>query len=142
MSWSWTRGSSGTIRPIFAITVNSALTLAVSTLPFNFVVKLYFLVRVANLACEYSAFVWLKYKEPLRQRPFRVGGGVVGAVILCLPSFSIALLAVVMSAVTDYMVVVWGVVTLVVIAILYPFKILWVWITHRIYNILSQTVLF
>jgi len=141
VSWSWVRGGSTTVRPLFSIIANSVLTLIVSALPFNFVVKLYFLVRVVNLVFEYAALVWLKYKEPQRPRPFSVPGGTLGALALCMPTLAIALLAVITSGIDDWTVPVCGAATVVGIAILYPFKIFWVWVSHKMYQMLSKTVL-
>jgi hypothetical protein len=61
----------------------------------NYLMELYLIIRVVNLLTEYAAFIWLKHKEPDRPRPFEAPFGIVGAVLMVIPTLIISTIAIV-----------------------------------------------
>jgi len=136
VSWSW-KSKSGAMTPIVAILINSIMTLVVSVLPFNFVVQVYLVVRVFNLLAEYGALIKLKFTDPDRPRPFKVPGGKAGTIIITIPTVAIAIGSI--AAGQDWAPVTTGAYTILGIAVLFFIKKLWMIVTHKIYEILSNT---
>eukprot|EP00697_Spironema_sp_BW2_P003111 gnl/Spiro4/14155_TR7609_c0_g1_i1.p1 gnl/Spiro4/14155_TR7609_c0_g1~~gnl/Spiro4/14155_TR7609_c0_g1_i1.p1 ORF type:complete len:426 (-),score=96.36 gnl/Spiro4/14155_TR7609_c0_g1_i1:177-1454(-) len=96
LGWSWQRYT-GTIRPIAAIVFSGAVSLALSGLPFNFLVQFYLLIRIINLLLEYAALIYLRYSEPDTPRPYRVPCGMFGAWAVGFPSLVISIVAIVFA---------------------------------------------
>jgi len=138
VSWSWIEAKSQTVRPVFAILINAVLALLVSALPFNFLVQVYLILHVTNITCTYAALVRFKYSHPEFIRPFEIPGGKIGALMLCVLPLAVAVTAV---ARMDWLVIVTGVGTVAGVGVCYPIKKFWVWLTRKIYVILSRTVM-
>eukprot|EP01125_Pyxidicula_operculata_P019382 TRINITY_DN7030_c0_g1_i5.p1 TRINITY_DN7030_c0_g1~~TRINITY_DN7030_c0_g1_i5.p1 ORF type:complete len:451 (+),score=63.57 TRINITY_DN7030_c0_g1_i5:1226-2578(+) len=130
LSWSWQRHT-GTIRPIAAIFANGIVMLAVSALPFTFLIQLYLLVRICNILLEYAALIALRVREPDTPRPFVVPFGIPGCVLLTLPTIAISGLAIWFS---DKEVLITGAGTLGAIIVSYPIKVLWKKLTYNFFH--------
>lgn len=61
--------------PIAGIMCTTIIALLLSALQQNYLVELFFILRVVNLLLEYAAFITLKYTEPDTPRPFQVPFG-------------------------------------------------------------------
>jgi len=90
LGWEWQRRPGGTIRPVAAILFTGISMLMISALPFNLIIQVYLILRIVNLLFEYASLIWLKFKEPDTPRPYKVPFGIVGAVLLVVPTLLIS----------------------------------------------------
>eukprot|EP01119_Soliformovum_irregulare_P010477 TRINITY_DN2583_c0_g1_i1.p1 TRINITY_DN2583_c0_g1~~TRINITY_DN2583_c0_g1_i1.p1 ORF type:complete len:477 (+),score=95.86 TRINITY_DN2583_c0_g1_i1:67-1497(+) len=84
------RRHTGTIRPIAAVIFVGVMSILGTALGYTILVQMFFVVRVVNLVCEYSALIRLRYTEPDTPRPFVTPAGKVGVWALGLPSAFLA----------------------------------------------------
>lgn len=63
------------------------------SLSFNYLVQVYLVVRLANLFIEFLSLLKLRYSEPNRHRPFKIGCGWAGVIAITLPTFLIGIFA-------------------------------------------------
>lgn len=72
------------IAPVYII-VNAAVASGLTWLPYESLVEFQMLqFGMSSLLCMY-AFIWYKVRLPEQARPFRVPGGQMGAILLCVP---------------------------------------------------------
>jgi len=94
----WQRSEDGPILPVAAIFFTGIAILAISAIPYELILQTYLLLRIVNLLFEYGALIWLKLKEPDTPRPYKVPGGIFGAVLLVLPTIAISGLSLAVAA--------------------------------------------
>eukprot|EP01087_Luapelamoeba_hula_P021477 TRINITY_DN7520_c0_g1_i1.p1 TRINITY_DN7520_c0_g1~~TRINITY_DN7520_c0_g1_i1.p1 ORF type:complete len:588 (+),score=89.19 TRINITY_DN7520_c0_g1_i1:38-1801(+) len=88
---SWDRRSkNGARSPVAAIIIIGVCTFALSLGTFNLLVQATMVIRLVNLGFEYGALVKLRFSAPDMPRPFRLPGGKLGTIALCLPSLALA----------------------------------------------------
>jgi len=80
---------------------------------------------------EYAAFIYLKYKQPNRERPFEVPFGLPGAIALFIPTIIISGVAI---GFADRLSLIIGSITTIGVTISYFIKLLWVKVTHYFRN--------
>lgn len=68
--------------PVAALAVCCAISAVFSALPFGKLVIIDILLYSAALILEFAAFLALRKKEPGMERPFKVGGGWFGAILI------------------------------------------------------------
>jgi hypothetical protein len=94
----WQRGEDGPILPVAAIFFVGISILAISAIPYHLILQTYLLLRIVNLLFEYGALIWLKVKEPDTPRPWKVPGGVPGAILVVAPTIAISGLSLAVAA--------------------------------------------
>uniref|UniRef100_A0A6B2L457 Amino acid permease/ SLC12A domain-containing protein n=1 Tax=Arcella intermedia TaxID=1963864 RepID=A0A6B2L457_9EUKA len=94
LSWEWQRRPGGTIRPIAGILFTGIAILLISAIDHKILLQVFLLLRICNLLMEYAALIYLKISEPDTPRPFKVPGGVPGAVLLVIPTIAISILSI------------------------------------------------
>jgi len=94
----WQRSEGGPILPVAAIFFTGISMLAISAIPYELILQFYLLLRIVNLLFEYGALIWLKFKEPDTPRPWKVPGGILGAVLLVTPTVGISGLSLAVAA--------------------------------------------
>jgi len=99
-SWTWKRYNTPVVGVIFTSLAVCAL------LPFNFsqIVQCDSFMGCIGCYFEFSAFMWLKYKDP-SPRPFVVPGGKIGAWFITLLIFPVITLTIILSAVETFLIV-------------------------------------
>jgi len=86
----WQRTEDGPILPVTAIFFVGASMLVISAIPYTLILQTYLLLKIVVLLFEYGALIWLKIKEPDTPRPYKVPGGIFGAILLVLPTLCIS----------------------------------------------------
>jgi amino acid transporter len=83
--------------PWVSIVVN-ALGVAL-LIPFSFqeLIQVDMFLYAAALILEFAALVWLRLKEPGMTRPYRVPGGLTGAVALSVPPVALCVLSIALA---------------------------------------------
>src|SRR6185369_3520393 len=83
--------------PWIAIVVN-ALGVAL-LIPFSFqeLIQVDMFLYAAALILEFAALVWLRMKQPQMPRPYRVPGGIPGAVALSVPPVALCILSIALA---------------------------------------------
>jgi amino acid transporter len=76
--------------PSFSIVVIIAFSGGLSLLNFNTLVTTQILLALIALILQFAAFLMLKYKTPMANRPYAVPGGLVGGAVLSIPFFFLA----------------------------------------------------
>jgi len=127
MSWS-IKKPNGEMVPIVPIIICCLIPFCIALFSLAYIFQVYLLVRLFTLFFEYFSLIYLKYKEPDTHRPFRIPGGVWGAVLLFLPTFGIAIFALIHAAKVP---IIAGVVAISSIILSYGIKLGWVWATHK-----------
>eukprot|EP01126_Amoeba_proteus_P003814 TRINITY_DN11280_c0_g1_i2.p1 TRINITY_DN11280_c0_g1~~TRINITY_DN11280_c0_g1_i2.p1 ORF type:complete len:290 (-),score=24.01 TRINITY_DN11280_c0_g1_i2:116-985(-) len=114
--------------PYVSVISCSILTFCFSILSYPELVQLYLLVRLFTLFSEYGAFIYFKWKYPTLERPFSVPGGILGAVIITLPTFGFGMFTLVSSQTS---VLKMGFILMSGIFFLYPVRLMWKYLTHK-----------
>eukprot|EP01104_Vermistella_antarctica_P007930 TRINITY_DN1967_c1_g1_i3.p1 TRINITY_DN1967_c1_g1~~TRINITY_DN1967_c1_g1_i3.p1 ORF type:complete len:517 (+),score=23.83 TRINITY_DN1967_c1_g1_i3:310-1860(+) len=110
--------------PIMTILLHSGVSAVLaSVLNFSQLVRLDTFFNCITLLLEFSAFVWLRYKEPDAPRPYKVPGGMIGCWAITVPMTIAVCLTL---AVSNLSTVVVGVVLNVIIAVVYVGQ----WLKH------------
>ncbi|CEP02561.1 unnamed protein product (mitochondrion) [Plasmodiophora brassicae] len=68
--------------PLNALSVQFVVAAVIAYFDFQVLVQFLALLNCFRLALEFAAFIVLKYREPLAERPFVVPGGLVGAWVI------------------------------------------------------------
>jgi len=134
VAWSY-KSRSGTVRPVAAILIVGAITFALAMMSYNILVQLTMTVRIVNLLLEYAALIWLKWKEPNTPRPFEVPGGIVGSILITIPT---VILCGVLLAGADWQLWVILVGLNIVVVVLYLLRSLGLWIYYRYFDEKTQ----
>jgi hypothetical protein len=90
LGWEWQRKENGPIVPVSAIIFTGFSMIFISILPYTTIIQFYLLLRITNLLFEYASLIWLKVKEPDTPRPYKVPGGILGAILLVTPTVIIS----------------------------------------------------
>lgn len=71
--------------PILGIIFSASGVLLLSWLSFQEIVAAENFLYCFGMILEFIAFVWLRIKYPNAPRPFKIPGGIIGAILLCVP---------------------------------------------------------
>ncbi|XP_049415497.1 probable polyamine transporter At1g31830 [Solanum stenotomum] len=71
--------------PLFGILFSASGVILLSWLSFQEIVAAENFLYCFGMILEFIAFVWLRIKSPHAPRPFKIPGGTVGAILLCIP---------------------------------------------------------
>jgi amino acid transporter len=80
-NWTWEKYNTPWVSIVFSGVVNIFLV----SFDFSFLVQMDVFLDVLTLVLEFAAFLWMRYKEPDIDRPFKVPGGMVGAWLVVIP---------------------------------------------------------
>jgi len=80
-NWTWERYNT----PWFSIVVSGVVNIFLVSFDFSFLVQMDVFLDVLTLVLEFAAFLWMRYKEPDTDRPFKIPGGMVGAWLVVIP---------------------------------------------------------
>ena len=77
--------------PVVALTIISLTMIGLLFFDFDVLVEIDVLLASVKLLFEFAAFLWFRYKEPDRPRPFKVPGGWLGVALITIPKVSLLL---------------------------------------------------
>jgi amino acid transporter len=80
-NWTWKKYNTPWVSIVFSGVVNIFLV----SFDFSFLVQMDVFLDVLTLVLEFAAFLWMRYKEPDIDRPFKIPGGMVGAWLVVIP---------------------------------------------------------
>ena len=71
--------------PLLGTLVSAFGVFLLSWLSFQEIVAVENFLYCFGMILEFIAFVWLRVKHPIAYRPYKIPGGTVGAILLCIP---------------------------------------------------------
>jgi amino acid transporter len=80
-NWTWERYNT----PWVSIVFSGFVTVFLVSFDFKFLVQIDVFLDVLTLVLEFGAFLWMRYKEPDTDRPFKIPGGMIGAWLVVIP---------------------------------------------------------
>lgn len=84
--------------PFVGILLSACGALLLSFMSFQDILQAANALYSCGMLLEFSAFLWLRFKDPARPRPFRVPFGIIGAILMCFPPCALLVFVLTLSS--------------------------------------------